>query len=837
MNTKRMLRLIVVLSVVLIAAGNLAAAIASPSTPLLAEAVAPQADNFNPPAPPIPLEAAGDDLASAMSESSVVADNPSPPASPVKLIFIHHSCGEYWLDDEENDDHAGELGATLDSNNYFVSDTNYEWGPDDADLGYEKIGDHTDIGHWYNWFVGPHRDTYLSALYNESGQHSWYTRSLTDPGGENRIIMFKSCYPNSNLRGNPTDSPTTGDNPLRGEASWSEHHTVANAKGIYNDLLGYFATCQDRLFIVITAPPVQDSTWAANARAFNNWLVNDWLASYSYNNVAVFDFYNVLTSHGGDSNTNDLGQEEGNHHRWWNGAVQHQQTVSGDTAAYPSEDDHPSRAGNLKATGEFVELLNVYYNRWRGGAAPSYTFNAVITPTNATQPITYTWSPDHLISGQGTARATYQWDTAGVYNITLEAENCGGTFTATHTITISASSTGYPHPLTDASISDSTLAIHDATAQPTMIFQDGVSPSVGYTGTTDVILASDEENVAPNANLGGLENLETFYGDAEHRRSLMRWDLSALPGGVTVQAATLELYRYESGVSNDMQLALYRVTSDWAEGTGYDLWPGPSYVPDGATWLTATTGVAWTTPGGDYDTTIVGQTTLPAAMENGWLRLDATAAVQAWVAGGQPNHGLLLRPLSGDYTYHYFHSREAITATLHPRLVVTYTTESTSLTLVTPNSSTSWPVSSTQQIRWNTNPPGSVSQVNLHYSFDSFAHAHAITSFLDNTGIYTWTTPPTPTNSVQVRVQSAVSPTTVYDVSDNFTLYATTVYLPLILKNHGPPPCPYPLTDVSISGPTSGSTAVTAPDDHTEVPASTNRQRRNLGPFDFGPPR
>jgi hypothetical protein len=76
-----------------------------------------------------------------------------------------------------------------------------------------------------------------------------------DPGGENEIIMFKSCYPNSYLEGNPDDPPTTGDKPLRGQDCWSEHHTIANAKGIYSDILAYFATRQDKLFTVITAPP------------------------------------------------------------------------------------------------------------------------------------------------------------------------------------------------------------------------------------------------------------------------------------------------------------------------------------------------------------------------------------------------------------------------------------------------------------------------------------------------------------------------------------------------------------------------------------------------------
>ena len=31
------------------------------------------------------------------------ADNPAPPASPVKLVFIHHSTGENWLTDGYGD--------------------------------------------------------------------------------------------------------------------------------------------------------------------------------------------------------------------------------------------------------------------------------------------------------------------------------------------------------------------------------------------------------------------------------------------------------------------------------------------------------------------------------------------------------------------------------------------------------------------------------------------------------------------------------------------------------------------------------------------------------------
>jgi hypothetical protein len=288
------------------------------------------------------------------------AINAGPPSTPMRLIFIHHSTGENWLADDQ-----GGLGLALRDNNYFVSDTNYGWGPD-------GIGDTTDIGHWFTWFRGPDSTTYLSVLYAEDGQNSEYSRLTQNPGGENKIVMFKSCFPNSQLEGKPNDPPATGNNPLRGQESASEYMTVANAKGIYNDLLPYFASRQDKLFVVVTAPPLAardtSPTNAANARALNNWLVNEWLATYPHKNVFVFDFYNVLTSNGGNTGVNDLGQERGNHHRLWQGLVQHVQTANNNFAAFASasDDSHPTTAGGQKATGEFVPLLNIAVHCWLG---------------------------------------------------------------------------------------------------------------------------------------------------------------------------------------------------------------------------------------------------------------------------------------------------------------------------------------------------------------------------------------------------------------------------------------------------------------------------------------
>jgi hypothetical protein len=206
--------------------------------------------------------------------------------------------------------------------------------------------------------------------------------------------------------------------------------------------------------------------------------------------------------------------------------------------------------------------------------------------------------------------------------------------------------------------------------QQVIVFQEGVSPDPSYDGTTDTILASDYYTV----NVGGMDYVETFFeATAEVRRSIVRWELTGIPPGADVTGASVELYRHDGYGENDMAVALYRLTSDWVEGTGVTWWPGSGYVVDGATWDEAAPGTPWGSPGGDYDPTIVGQTTIPAGTGNRWFQWDATSTVEAWVEGGQPNYGVLLRPLTGAYSYHYYYSREGETPNLRPRLVVTYT--------------------------------------------------------------------------------------------------------------------------------------------------------------------
>jgi hypothetical protein len=302
------------------------------------------------------------------------ADNAAPPAQPVKLVFAHHSVGQNWLDDDQ-----GGLGAALAANNYFVSDTNYGWGPD-------SIGDRTDIPNWPEWFVGPQSSGYTSALYGLSDQNSTYTRTFADPGGSNQIVMFKSCFPNSSLAGNPNDPATPG-----------YELTVGNAKWVYNQLLPYFAAHPEKLFVVVTAPPNSENAYAANARAFNTWLLDIWRSEnhYTLPNVAVFDFYNVLT--GPD-----------NHHQLVDGVETHPVAPGMNGAYYRTYvgDDHPNVAGSQKATAEFVPMLNAFYHRWQSELqAPTAL---VATPGDRRVTVGFT-AP--AAAGPGRPLLSYQYST------------------------------------------------------------------------------------------------------------------------------------------------------------------------------------------------------------------------------------------------------------------------------------------------------------------------------------------------------------------------------------------------------------------------------------------
>ncbi len=247
------------------------------------------------------------------------------------VLFIHHSCGGQLLADPGQDigEHCiytshfngGGLRTRLTTAGYVVHELSYG----------SRLGEDTDIQHWRHKFTET-----MPELLRTDHQDQLYDDETT-----NDIIAFKSCYPNNRF-------VDTGDPP--GDPDSTER-TIANAKAAYRALLPEFQKQPGTLFIAFTAPPRAEPIprgWKARikawlkgkgkdadwAREFNTWLVdrkNGWLAGYPETNVAVFDYYDILTAEG---KTN------------W--------------SAYPSDngkDSHPNQEGNRKAAALFVEFL------------------------------------------------------------------------------------------------------------------------------------------------------------------------------------------------------------------------------------------------------------------------------------------------------------------------------------------------------------------------------------------------------------------------------------------------------------------------------------------------
>jgi hypothetical protein len=238
--------------------------------------------------------------------------------STINLIFIHHSVGENWLNNG--------LTAALNASQYHVADTTYGW----TGGGGVDYGSHTDTTDWPTWFT----NTAMNLVYDEMDVMT-ASNTLAAAPGENTVIMFKSCYPNSDVGSDITDE-----------------------KAIYNSLLPYFQAHPDKMFVLITPPPMISISNPAKTRELCNWLYNrdaGWLKDLTTGNVFVFDFYNVLTSPDA-------------HHGLVAGVEVHDVVPGANTLYYDSSgDNHPNSTGSNKAAAEFVPLLNKWYQEFKGG--------------------------------------------------------------------------------------------------------------------------------------------------------------------------------------------------------------------------------------------------------------------------------------------------------------------------------------------------------------------------------------------------------------------------------------------------------------------------------------
>ena len=125
----------------------------------------------------------------------------------------------------------------------------------------------------------------------------------------------------------------------------------------------------------------------------------------------------------------------------------------------------------------------------------------------------------------------------------------------------------------------------------------------------------------------------------------IQFDISSLPVGAVISSAIMELYQIKSyGSSHD--ISWLRNTS-WSEET--------------VTWNSKPTT-------GDI---VVSAT---KAATEGWHSYDITTAVQNWFSGAWSNYGLTGVKSNGNETdYLEYRSKEYGTASLRPKLTITYT--------------------------------------------------------------------------------------------------------------------------------------------------------------------
>jgi hypothetical protein len=187
------------------------------------------------------------------------------------LLFIHHSVGENML-------YEGGLKDSLEAQGIGVHSVTY--GSD--------IGQNTDMCDWVSKF---------NNYYPKMIKYDIRPDILYPDARENEIIMFKSCYPNSDI----TDEGMNPGNPL------DKSKTIWNYRTVIEDLGKDFSKSPGKLFIYLTAPPmVPEQTSpenAARAKEFNNWVTNTFATEYRKkndpSNFLVFDLFNTLADQNG----------------------------------------------------------------------------------------------------------------------------------------------------------------------------------------------------------------------------------------------------------------------------------------------------------------------------------------------------------------------------------------------------------------------------------------------------------------------------------------------------------------------------------------------------------
>lgn len=142
---------------------------------------------------------------------------------------------------------------------------------------------------------------------------------------------------------------------------------------------------------------------------------------------------------------------------------------------------------------------------------------------------------------------------------------------------------------------------------------------------------------------GANPQLRTNIATIFDQEIVIRFDLSTIPTGSTINTAVLSCYRCDGDPNHALQCDIYRVTEDWVEATLVD-----SIAHDICI---------------SYDQTVVSVTD--------WYSFDISVLVQEWVDGMYPNYGVVFYGTGTTGSYQYFCSKEY--GSNEPHLDIDYT--------------------------------------------------------------------------------------------------------------------------------------------------------------------
>lgn len=301
------------------------------------------------------------------------------------IMFIHHSSGQNWLDSGLRDALAAK--SYIDEVNEITYSTVLSPDAGRPDSLGSVPGDNTNMNHWILWF-----NDYLNGI-----------KTYDCATGSNEIILFKSCFPISNITGDGTEpgNPFLDTQTLANYRAVYRHpsgsgNTYLEGGVTYKPLEDIFAENPGVLFIIITAPsnvPSQtNNTMADRARTFNNWLKNDWLSNYNAShtglrNVAVFDWFDTLTYPSDDARTESYDpigpQVYGTYPVRNMTKFEYRESAS---------DSHPNTTANQYSTTVFAtntpNFIDTAYNTWQSPPS-SPTPTPVPTPVFASNWVMY----------------------------------------------------------------------------------------------------------------------------------------------------------------------------------------------------------------------------------------------------------------------------------------------------------------------------------------------------------------------------------------------------------------------------------------------------------------